>query len=248
MDGLSQADLKEIEKLYKAGVHLGHKKNRLHPKARKYVYRMEQGVSIIDLTMTLTQIAAAKKYLAQAAKDGKVMLVVATKKVANHTANELCEKYQIPYISTKWLSGLLTNFQTIIKNVKNLNRLKDEREKGEWESFVKHERVKLDKKVSKLEKFYKGLVTLEKKPDLLLLIDAKKEKNALIEATQSGTPTVAIADTNANPDLVNFPVVANDDSPAAVEYVVTELIEAYAKNIPKIKTEKVKEKTDSVSS
>lgn len=240
MSAITPADLKEIEKLYKAGVHLGHKKNRLHPKARKYVYKMEQGVSIIDLTQTVTQIDVAKKYLAQAAKEGKVLLVVATKKIANQTTNELCEKYEIPYISTKWLSGLLTNFQTIIKNVKKLNTLKDDKEKGVWENYVKHERAMLDKKVNRLEKFYRGLSKLEKKPDVLFIVDAKKEKNALTEARQCAIPTVAIADTNANPDLVDFPVVANDDSPASLVYVVTELIEAYAKNIVKIKEQKEK--------
>lgn len=240
MNSLSPADQKELEKLYKAGVHLGHKKNRLHPKAKKYVYKMEQGVSIIDLTHTMNQLEAAKKYLAEAAKNEKVVLVVATKKVVSQFTALLCEKYTIPYISTKWLSGLLTNFQTIIKNVNHLKKLREDRENGVWDSYVKHERVQLDKKVIRLEKFYKGLVSLTKKPDILLIIDSKKEKNALTEAIQCGIQTVAIADTNSNPDLVTYPVVANDDSPTSAQYLVEVLVEAYAKAIPKVKEHKEK--------
>lgn len=242
MNSLTPADLKEMEKLYKAGAHLGHKKNRLHPKARKYVYKMEQGVSIIDLTVTMKQLEGAKNYLSQAAHDEKVILVVATKKIVSQFTATLCEKYEIPYISAKWLSGLLTNFQTIIKNVNNLKKLREDRENGVWDSYVKHERVQLDKKVIRLEKFYKGLVPLLKKPDILVIIDSKKEKNALTEAIQCNIRTVAISDTNSNPDLVTYPVVANDDSPTSAQYLVEELVEAYAQSKIKTQNAKVKEK------
>lgn len=227
MDAQSYSQ-KDVEKLFAAGAHLGHKKNRLHPKARKYVYRIEQGVSIIDLTQTAVQLTKAKKFIAEAAKNKKVMLVVATKKVISKFNEDLCSKHNIPYVSTKWLPGLLTNFQTIIKNVKKLKELKEAQEKGEWDTFVKHEKLELQRQLNKLEKFYGGLINVEKKPDFLFIVDIKKEKNAVVEAVKSGITTVAVADTNSNPETVDYPIVANDDSPESTQYLVTEIIKTYA--------------------
>lgn len=228
MSTTSSVNVKDIEKLFEAGLHLGHKKNRLHPKARRFVYTIDKGVSIIDLTSTLNQINAAKKVLAEAASDGKTLLVVATKKVASQYANEICKKHGVPHITVKWPSGLLTNFQTIIKNVKKLSELKELRDGEDGAKMIKHERVRLTKHISKLEKFYGGLVPLSKKPDFLFIVDIKKEKNATGEARQTHIPVVAIADTNADPGSVAYPIVANDDSPASVEFLITTIVEAYA--------------------
>ena len=214
------SDTKKIQELFDAGIHLGHKKNRVHPKAKKYIYTMEKGVSIIDLPQTLAQLKNAQKFLTDSVKDSLTILVVATKKVGSEYAAEICEKAGIPYITTKWMSGLLTNFDTIMKNVKKLKELREEKETGSWNKLVKHERTKLDKKISKLKKFYGGLLNLEKLPDVLLILDTKQESNALTEAIKTKTKVVAIIDTNSNPDLVSYPIVANDDSPTAVQYLL----------------------------
>lgn len=230
---LSKELTKQVETLYKLGAHLGHKKNRLHPQARKYIYKMLNSVSIIDLTKTVQNLADGKKALHDAAKEGKKLLVVGTKRIANQHISELSHKHQIPAVTTKWLPGLLTNFETIIKNVRKLIELKKARDNGDWEKFIKHERVQLDKKVSRLEKFYGGLVYLEKKPDIMLIVDIKKEKNAVIEAKKNNIPTVAISDTNSDPRVVTFPIVLNDDSAGIVDHVVNELIEAYVSGLSK---------------
>ncbi len=221
---------KDVRELFDIGAHLGHKKNRLHPKARKYVYQIVNGVSIIDLTKTVGTLQNAKTFLASQAKEGKVLLVVATKKIANQYAGDLCRQYGIPYVTNKWQSGLLTNFETIIKNVKKLQTLKDQKENGEWDKFVKHERNALDKQLMRLERFYGGLLTLAKRPDLLFLVDSKKERNSLIEAKRNGIPVVGLIDTNSDPDQLDFAIMANDDSPAVLQKVITDLIESYAKN------------------
>lgn len=220
---------KDVEELFKAGVHLGHKRNRLHPKAKKYLYTIDKGVSIIDLTKTAEQLTKAKQYIAEAAKDKKIMLVVATKKVVSQYAEDLCKKHGIPHVTTKWQPGLLTNFRTIIKNVKKLKELTEQKESGAWDNLIKHERFKLAKHLSRLEKFYGGIINLEKKPDLLFIVDIKKEKNALDEAHKSQVTTVAIADTNSDPATVDYPIVANDDSPTSAQYLVSEIIAAYVK-------------------
>ena len=226
---MEKTNIALVKELFEAGLHLGHKKNRLHPKARRFIYKIESGVSIIDLTKTAGQIQTAKEFLKKLAEDGKVLLVVTTKKVASQQAKQLSSDNNIPYVITKWLPGLLTNFETLIKNVKKLKELKTEKESGAWEKLTKHEVSKLNKKIAMLEKFYGGLSNLEKRPNALFVLDTRKEKNAITEAQKMKIPVVAVIDTNSNPDEVEYPIVANDDSPTAVSYLLTEVITTYAK-------------------
>ncbi len=174
---LSQIDAK-TKKLFELGAHLGHKKNRLHPKSRRYIYKIVNGVSIIDLTGTVQQLEKAKKILTQYSSEGKNILIVATKKVAAQYTAEISKEHQIPAITSKW---------------------------------------------------YGGLIHLEKRPDFLLIVDTKKEKNAVTEARMYNLPIIALSDTNTNPELVNFPIVINDDSAEVVHYTIKELVDAYVK-------------------
>lgn len=217
----------QIERLFSLNVHLGHRKNRLHPKAKKYVYKMINGVTIIDLAKTVKDFESAKQFLTQAGKENQTVILVATKKIINQFATKLASSNNLHFITNKWLPGLLTNFETIIKNVKKLNKLEKEKTDGAWDKFVKHERVKLEKEIIKLKKLYGGIAKLEKKPDFMILIDIRKEKNALKEAIENNLKTVAILDTNCNPNLVDYPIVANDDSSPSLEYLLTELIKSY---------------------
>ncbi len=219
----------KIEKLFEAGVHLGHKKNKIHPKAKKYIYTIDQGISIINLEKTAELLEKAKKFVQDLKKDKKTILFVGTKKVASQIISKICKEKNIPFISVKWPAGLITNFETINKNVKKLKKLKKDKEEGLWKKFVKHEQLKLEKQLKKLEKFYEGISSLEKKPDALFIIDIKKEKNALKEAVERNIPVIAIVDTNVNPDLVEYPIPGNDDSPSSVDYLIKEIIETYEK-------------------
>lgn len=218
----------DIERLFNAGVHLGHKKNRLHPKARKYVYKIVNGTAIIDLTQTLSQIKAATAFMKKLSEDGKTILVVATKKTVSPFVAEICKEKNIPHITVKWMPGLLTNFETLMKNVKKMNELEDTKTRGEWEKFVKHERTQMTKELNRLKKLYAGLAKMEKKPDAMFIVDIKKEKNALTEAMKNNIPVVALLDTNANPMMVQYPVVGNDDSATAAHLVIKDIIDAYA--------------------
>ncbi|OGK18322.1 30S ribosomal protein S2 [Candidatus Roizmanbacteria bacterium RIFCSPLOWO2_12_FULL_40_12] len=222
-------DASEVQKLFEVGLHLGHKKNRLHPKARKFVYRIEKGVSIIDLTITVNQLKEAEKFLQQAGKDKKTLLIVATKKIAVQIATKLAREHNLSFVTNKWLPGLLTNFETIIKNVKKLEELKEQKGDESWEKLTKHEKGQVSKHIARLERFYGGLTGLTKKPDVIFVVDVKKEFNAVIEARRSNIPVVGIADTNADPEGIDFPIVANDDSPTAVEFLIQKLISAYVK-------------------
>jgi len=221
---------KKVKELFLLNTHLGHRKNRLHPKARKFVYKIVSGVAIIDLEKTVGSLERAKEYISLSAKQGKKPLIVATKKIISSFITDLAHANSIHYITNKWLPGLLTNFETIMKNVKKLIKMEEEMKTGAWEKFVKHERTKLEKEVYKLNKLYKGIINLEKKPDFLIIIDIKKERNALKEAQQNSIPTIAILDTNSNPNEVDYPIMANDDSFGSLEYITKELIEPFTKS------------------
>ena len=234
---------KKVEELFAAGAHLGHKSNRVHPKTNKFIYSFENGVSIIDLTKTADYLEKAKKYVAELGTNEKILLVVCTKKIASNLTKELCTKNNLPFINTKWPAGLLTNFEMIIKNVKKLNSMREEKEKGEWNKFVKHEQVKLDKELSKLEKFYGGIANLKKLPDALFIVDIKKEKNSVKESGEMKIITVAVTDTNANPDPINYQIPGNDDSITSIEYFMNEIIESYSSSYLKAGEVKAKAKT-----
>ena len=241
---MKQTNIKEIEKLFELGAHLGHKKSRLHPRARKNVYTILNGTSVIDLTKTVDQLDNAKKYLEESAKNGKTVLAVGTKKVVSAFLKKYCVENKVPFITSKWLPGLLTNFESLMNNVKKLKKLKNDRETGAWDALVKHERTKLSKEIAKLEKLYAGLESTTARPDMMIIVDPKKEKNALKEAKAYKIPVVALVDTNADPSEVDYPVVANDDTSQVVEYIMKQILDSYAKNfIKEVKVEKKIEKT-----
>jgi len=222
----TQPTLEQVQELFEADLHLGHKRNRLHPKARKFVFKMENGTSIIDLTQTVGQLAAAKAFLAKAVKDEKTILIVATKKIAASQVAEAARELGMSYITSKWLPGLLTNFETISKNVGKMNEMKALQGTDEWKALVKHERTRKEKHLGRLERLYGGIAELKKAPDILVIIDTRREKNAVTEAKKVGATIVAITDTNTNPEEVNYPIVANDDSPKAIDFIVKEIVSA----------------------
>lgn len=221
---------KEIEQLFQMGAHLGHRKSRVHPKSYQYIHKFLNGVSIIDLTKTVRLLNKARTQLREAAKEGKKILVVATKKNHASMTAEVAGGLKIPYATTKWLPGLLTNFDQIIKNVQKMEKMAEEQVGGTWEQFVKHERMAMSKELYRLERFYKGMAGLTRRPDILLIIDARKEKNAIVEAKKHNLPVVGIVDTNSNPEEVTFPIVMNDDSSEVVKYVLEDLLKTYSDN------------------
>lgn len=215
------------QELFNCGAHLGHQASKVHPKAKKYLYKFEKKVSIIDLFQTAEQINKAREFLFNLGKKGENLLVVATKNQIKNDIKELCQKYSIFYITNKWIGGFITNFEEILKNIKKLKQLKKEKEDGEWNNLPKHERLKLEKKLQRILAIYQGVENLEKLPDVLYIIDIKREKNVVTEGNKRKIPIVAIVDTNANPELVDYPIIANDDSISSVKYISEQLINAY---------------------
>ena len=213
--------------LFTVGAHLGHKSFKVHPRSRQYIYQIDSGTSIIDLFQTATELEKAKKVAYDLGKDDKVLLIVATKKQTKEMIAAVCVENDIPFLTNKWVGGFITNFSAISQNIKKLSTLQEERDGGEWSQFVKHERVELEKKLNRIANIYSGVAKLTKTPSALFIVDIKKEANAASEARKEHIQTIAIVDTNTNPDLVDFPIPANDDAISSVMFITKEIISAY---------------------
>ena len=222
------------EDLIAHGVHLGHKAFKVHPRSKQYIYQIESGTSIIDLFQTADLLEQAKQAAFELGKNGKVLLVVATKKQTKEIVAQLCAENNISYLTNKWVGGFLTNFGAISQNIKKMNTLSVEKENGDWSQFVKHERTGLEKKLNRISEIYKGVASLTKTPDALFLVDIKKENNAVLESRMEHLPTIAMVDTNTNPDLVDYPIPANDDAISSVTFIVNEIIGSYVEGRGKV--------------
>lgn len=209
------------------GLHLGHQKNKIHPKAQKFIHSYQKGTSIIDLFQTAEKLSAAVEYIKTLSEEGKSLMVVATKKVARKPVSELAAKNDIPYMTNKWVAGLLTNFQEVSLNIKKMNDLKVAQEVNQFGDLPKHERIQLEKKLNKITSIYGGVAKVEKLPDAVFIIDIKKEKNALKEAIQSGIPTIAVVDTNVSAEGVTYPIPANDDAITSITFIMEAVADAF---------------------
>lgn len=222
-------DSNVLQDLFAAQAHLGHKTNRVHPKAKKYIYSVDNGISIIDLTQTAPLLESAVEFARELGKEAKHLVVVGTKKVASPVVLELTKKFNVQYVATKWPPGLLTNFESMKSNLKKIKDLKAARDGGEWADLIKFEQSRLSRELGKLERVYGGIIELDRIPDALFIIDLKKEKNALIEAQKNSLPVIAITDTNTDPSTVKYPIPANDDSATSIAYILEKVLAAYTK-------------------
>lgn len=215
------------QKLLQYGLHLGHKKQKVHPKSRKFIHSIEKGVSIIDLFKTAELLDIAKDFIKKLGTENKVVLFVATKKVGRDTVTALCKEMNVFYMTNKWVGGLLTNYPEISKNIERMNLMREEQATEAWNKLIKHERVALEKKLNRIASIYDGVSQLKALPDALCILDIKKESNAVIEAERIGIPVVAVVDTNVDPDVVDYPIPANDDAVLSIKFLMEELIGSY---------------------
>ncbi len=212
---------KVIEELFKNKVYLGHKKNRTHPAFKKYIYTFQNGNAIIDLNFTYQQLVTVKKLLEKIIKEeNKKLLVVSTKKIFKSLIEDLAKTNHFFYLNNKWPSGFLTNFDIIHKNIEKIRQMKKDQEEGKWKIYPKHEQLKLQKVLKKLENIYQGVINLDKKPDFIFIIDFKKEFNAFNEAKKVGVKTIGICDTNFNPNQIDYPIFGNDDLLTSVSIIL----------------------------
>jgi len=226
--------LPTLVEMLDAGVHFGHKKQRSYPRARKYTYCLRDGIYVINLDLTLEKMQEALDFLSKSANEGKTILLVGTKNQAKSVIVETAKKTEMPYVSNRWLGGTLTNFETIRKSIKYLEELEKLVGSDEFKAFTKNERMKTEKEIKKLHHTFDGILTLSKLPDVLFALDAKEEDIAIAEAIKKNIPVVAVCDTDADPDKVDYPIPANDDALKSIEMIVNligeAIIEGKAKN------------------
>ena len=229
----SGAFKKEIEEMFVAGVHFGYSRSSRHPKMKPYLFGLRNNVEIFDLEKTYACLEKAKKFLEDLAREGKKILIVATKPGMHQLAEEAGRELNMPYVCERWLGGTLTNFKMIKGRIDYFTGLRQKKVTGELNKYTKKEISGFNKEITRLERFLGGLETLTGLPSAVLIIDPKKEKTAFDESRQMSIPIVAIVNSDSNPNGIAYPVPANDASQASVKYLLNFLVKAYKGGLTK---------------
>ena len=210
----------EIQEMLEHAVHFGHRKSRQNPKMAPYVFGVRNAVSIIDLTATKEKLAQALEYLAQASAEGKVVLFVDTRPSTREVTRKVAEALDMPYVTERWSGGILTNWDSIASRIEHLKDLEAHMKSEEYEKYTKKERHDTQEEVEKLNIFWGGIKQMAKLPDILFVVDMRKNELAIKEAHARNISVVAIADTNVDPTKVDYPIPANDDALSSVTYIL----------------------------
>jgi small subunit ribosomal protein S2 len=215
-----------MKELLEAGVHFGHQTRRWNPKMKEFIFGERNGIHIIDLQKTQRYFREATTFVADMASQGKTFLFVGTKRQAQDAVAEEAQRCGQFYVNQRWLGGLLTNFQTIRKSIDRLHELDRMREDGSYERLPKKEVIRLEHKREALEKNFAGIKTMNRLPDVLVVIDTEKEQTAVREAQRLDIPVVAIVDTNCDPDGIDYLIPGNDDALRAVRLFAAKIADA----------------------
>ncbi len=219
------------QQLLEAGVHFGHQKKKWNPKMLPYIFTEKNGIHIIDLNKTIEGLQESAAALKSIAKSGKKIMFVATKKQAKEIVAEAAIKANMPFVTERWLGGMLTNFQTIRKSVKKMQSIEKMLNDGTLDSVTKKERLTLDRSKQKMEKVLGGISQMGRTPAALFIVDISHEHIALAEAKRLGITTFAMVDTNSDPTKVDFSIPANDDATKSIAIVTNYLIAAIIEGI-----------------
>lgn len=233
----------DIKKLLEAGAHFGHKTSRWHPKMAPYIYGKRNGTHIIDLTQTVERLDAALQFLSQTAAAGKQVLFVGTKRQAQDVVKKLAEETGMPYVTERWLGGMLTNWNTIGGRVKHLKDLESRMASGELANrYSKLEVQRFQEEIDSMNVLYGGIKDMNSKPGAVVVFDVVDDLNAVREARKMRLPIVGLVDTNADPTLANYPIPSNDDAVKTLQliadYMQAAVLEGKAKT-KKTEDEKV---------
>ncbi len=198
--------------LLKAGMHFGHQKSRWHPKMKPYIFGVRNGIHIMNLESTVVELQKALDYTKSLSAQGKVVLFVGTKRQAQPLVKAAAESCGMPFLTERWIGGLLTNFDETKQRLKKYKTLKQQIASGEIEKYTKKEQLDIKKSVAKMDRYLAGLTNLEKMPDAMFVIDMRVCKTAVNEAIRTGVPIIGVCDSNVNPDQATFVIPANDDA------------------------------------
>ena len=208
-----------MKALLEAGVHFGHQTRRWNPKMAPYIYTERNGIYIVDLQKTVRKLEEAYSFVRELAESGQSILFVGTKKQAQEAIKEEAARCGQYYVNARWLGGMMTNFKTMRTRVERLNQLKTMQEDGTFDMLPKKEVMKHMGEIEKLEKYLGGVKDMKSLPGALFIVDTRKERNAIAEAHKLGIPVVAIADTNCDPDEIDYVIPGNDDAIRAIKLI-----------------------------
>ncbi len=214
-----------LKQLLESGAHFGHNKSRWNPKMKPYIYGSRGGIHIIDLTKTHQQLLAAIKFTEATAKMGGQVLFVGTKRQARLIIEKAAKDTGMPYVTNRWLGGMLTNLETIQTRVTRLKKLQNDTAEGSLEG-TKKERADQENEMAKLSRIFEGIANMPTRPALVFVVDIMRDNIAVSEANKLNIPVVAICDTNTNPELITYPIAANDDAVKTIQMVTTLIAEA----------------------
>ncbi len=215
-----------VKGLLEAGAHFGHHTSYWHPKMKRYIFAQRNGIHIIDLDQTVVMLQTACMFIRDVAARGQSVLFVGTKRQAQQVVEEEAKRCEMYYVNQRWLGGMLTNFGNIQARIDFLVRLEDRRDKGELELLSKKERSRLEKKLAHLNDQMGGFKEMTSFPGALFITDPLKDKIAVSEAKKVGIPVVSIADSNCNPDPIDYPIPANDDAIKAIRLISSKIADA----------------------
>ena len=217
----------DIKQLLEAGAHFGHKTSRWHPKMGAYIHSKRGGSHIIDLTKTVEKLEEAQKFIEKISAGGRQILLVGTKRQAKEIINNAAEETKMPYVTQRWVGGLLTNSETINKRIKHLKELEQKMASGALEAkYSKLEVQKFQEEIDSMNYLYGGVKHMSDKPGVLFVTDIIADRNAVREARKINVPIVAIVDSNGDPSLADYPIPANDDATGSIQLITQYIVEA----------------------
>ncbi len=220
------ANIISMKQLLEAGVHFGHQTRRWNPKMKPFIFMERNGIHIIDLQQTVARLNEAYKFVKELAARGDTLLFVGTKKQAQEAVAEEARRCGMFYVNQRWLGGMLTNFQTIQSRIRYLRELEARRDRGEFERLPKKEAQHLQDDLARLERILGGIKEMRRLPSAVFIIDTRKEHTAVLEARRLEIPVIALADTNCDPDEIDYPIPANDDAIRAVRLLCSKIADA----------------------
>ncbi len=233
--------------LMDAGVHFGHLTRKWNPKMAPYIFMEQNGIHIIDLKKTEAKLEEAKSAIRNIAKSGRRILFVATKKQAKEIVSQEAQRAGMPYVTERWLGGMLTNFQTVRRSIKRMQVIDRMATDGTFERINKKERLMLDREKAKLARLLGGIEDMTKLPGAIFMVDVKREHIAVAEAMRLNIPTFALVDTNSDPTNIDFAIPGNDDASKSIHLIVSELANAIMEGSAERKKEKNEEETKKVA-
>ena len=215
-----------LREMMENAVHFGHRSQKWNPKMKKFIFTKRDGVHVFDLNKTAANLEQGLKVITDSVKEGKKVLLVGTKPQVGNLVAETAKKCKMPYVISRWIPGLLTNFSTIKTRIKYLLDLKNKEESGELEKYTKKEAGKFKKEMEKLENSLGGVLELKDKPDVLFVLSAKRDMIAIKEANRLNMPIIAICDSDSDPNTVTYPIPGNDDSIKSIKYFLDRVSDA----------------------